>query len=305
MSTNDPSCCPCHNYHELKDEDIPLLKKYLDLAQYEESNHNLVNLIMWRDYFPLWINPQEHYLSLIGKHLNKWFMYMPLCEPGYFEEAVVKTEECFRSTNTPFMMSCYTEQNALRALKAIPELEMIEDRDGFDYVYETEKMRTFAGKKLQKKRNHLNAFYKENEGHWVYEDITPDNIPEVKEFLVNWRLDDPDEFLKEEKKGINEVFRLWEVLPCKGGLIRIDGKIVAFEIGSRTSVRMGQSNIEKADPNVRGAYQAILKEFIERHFKDLEYLNREDDMGLESLRHAKEALAPCFMIKKYRLEIKK
>ena len=68
---------------------------------------------------------------------------------------------------------------------------------------------------------------------------------------------------------------------------------------------MGQSNIEKADPNVRGAYQAILKEFIERHFKDLPYLNREDDMGLESLRHAKEALAPCFMIKKYRLEIKK
>ena len=75
----------------------------------------------------------------------------------------------------------------------------------------------------------------------------------------------------------------------------------AFIIGSHSSISMGQINVEKASPSVRGCYQAILKEYIERHLTTRKYLNREDDMGLETLRHAKQAYHPCMMIKKYRL----
>ena len=37
----------------------------------------------------------------------------------------------------------------------------IEERDYFDYVYDGESLRTLAGRKNQKKRNHLNYFLKE------------------------------------------------------------------------------------------------------------------------------------------------
>ena len=34
-------------------DDYPLIQRYLSLAQYEESNHNLVNMILWIDSYPL------------------------------------------------------------------------------------------------------------------------------------------------------------------------------------------------------------------------------------------------------------
>ena len=52
-----------------------------------------------------------------------------------------------------------------------------------DYVYEVASLKSFAGKKLQKKRNHLNAFYKEYDGRWSYESITSQNAQECIEFL--------------------------------------------------------------------------------------------------------------------------
>ena len=44
---------------------------------------------------------------------------------------------------------------------------------------------------------------------------------------------------------------------------------------------------------------AINKEFAEHAWGDVVYLNREEDMGHEGLRTAKESYHPEFMIKKY------
>ena len=41
-----------------------------------------------------------------------------------------------------------------------------EDRRYFDYVYDADALRRLAGKKYHKKKNHVNAFYKEYEGRY-------------------------------------------------------------------------------------------------------------------------------------------
>ena len=51
--------------------------------------------------------------------------------------------------------------------------------------------------------------------------------------------------LQEEKKGIKEVFRLWDKLPCDGGVLRIDGVIKAFIISSPLFDEVVQINVEK------------------------------------------------------------
>lgn len=293
--------CPCISYVQVKDEDIDVLMEYLKRAQYEESNHNVVNMIMWRNFYPLWMCRQPHYISLIGRHLGQWFMYMPLCEEMYFEEAVLCTKHYFDEANISFVMSCFTEKEMEKVKRLMPEIQVIEDRDGFDYIYEKEKFLTFGGKKLQKKRNHLNAFYKEYQNRYEYEELTSENLKECEAFLNQWKLKDEEAMSLEERKGVKEIFRLWDQLPCTGGLIRIDKEVKAFIIGSYSSERMGQINVEKADANIRGLYQAILKEYLHRHLKSCQYLNREDDMGLESLRRAKQAYHPCWMVHKYRL----
>ncbi|MEG1638979.1 MAG: phosphatidylglycerol lysyltransferase domain-containing protein, partial [Erysipelotrichaceae bacterium] len=171
----------------------------------------------------------------------------------------------------------------------------------FDYVYECEKLRTFSGKKLQKKRNHLNAFYTLYENHYLYESLNANNALECIAFLDEWKKDNEDEFLNQERIGVKRLLRNWDLLPQKGGIIRIDGEIKAFTIGSLLSSNMCQINVEKGDDEIRGIYQAMVKEFLTREFLDCTYVNREDDMGKENIRSAKEAYHPIFMIEKYRL----
>ena len=43
-----------HDFTQVDAHDIPLLKKYLALAAYEEANHNLVGFMTWLDAYPLW-----------------------------------------------------------------------------------------------------------------------------------------------------------------------------------------------------------------------------------------------------------
>ena len=50
------------------------------------------------------------------------------------------------------------------------------DRDGYDYLYEVERLAELGGKKLHAKRNHINRFV-ENNPTWTYEGITPATLP--------------------------------------------------------------------------------------------------------------------------------
>ncbi|MEF9919987.1 MAG: phosphatidylglycerol lysyltransferase domain-containing protein [Erysipelotrichaceae bacterium] len=289
------------DFETLTIDDISLVMKYLKLASYEESNHNIVNMILWMDVYPLWKCYNEHYLLLLGIHEKKLFLYMPLCKPEYFKEAILKAKSIFDFYKMPFILSCFTKEAMDITTEVFPNYHACSVRDSFDYVYECEKLRTFSGKKLQKKRNHLNAFYTLYENHYLYESLNANNALECIVFLDEWKKDNEDEFLNQERIGVKRLLRNWDLLPQKGGIIRIDGEIKAFTIGSLLSSNMCQINVEKGDDEIRGIYQAMVKEFLTREFLDCTYVNREDDMGKENIRSAKEAYHPIFMIEKYRL----
>ena len=63
---------------------------------------------------------------------------------------------------------------------------------------------------------------------------------------------------------------------------------------------------EKAFAHVQGAYPMINREFarhIRENVPEIRYLNREDDMGIEGLRKAKESYHPIFLEKYIAREI--
>lgn len=283
-------------------KDWSMIQSFLDKSSYEESNHNIVNMMLWLKEYPLFAKIEEHYLLLLGIHEGKLFIYMPLGEKEYYREAILDAKQIFDFYKIPFTLSCFTKDMVDVVISIFPEYEAIEERAAADYVYEAEKLRTFAGKKMQKKRNHLNAFLKEYEGRWLYESLNEENVIDCLDFLEKWRPDDPDDFLQSERLGVEKVLRLVNVLPYKGGLIRIDGKVEAFAIGSRLSSRMAQENIEKANGEIRGLYQLILREWLSHEYPQVELINREDDTGRENLRHAKMSLHPLYLIEKYRIQ---
>ena len=53
-------------------------------------------------------------------------------------------------------------------------------------------------------------------------------------------------------------------------------------------------HIEKAFADVPGAYPMINQQFAEHAAEGYQYVNREDDSGVEGLRRAKESYHPAF-----------
>ena len=63
--------------------------------------------------------------------------------------------------------------------------------------------------------------------------------------------------------------------------------------------------VEKAAADVNGAYPMVCRELARMLMKrhgELRFINREDDMGLESLRRSKESYKPLYRLKKYTAE---
>ena len=94
----------------------------------------------------------------------------------------------------------------------------------------------------------------------------------------------------------------YEELGLEGGLIRVYGEVVAFTIGDRLSADTYDVHFEKAYGELQGAYAMINREFarwVRARHPEIRYLNREDDMGVEGLRKAKQSYYPDLMVEKH------
>ena len=201
----------------------------------------------------------------------------------------------------PFEFHGIYESTMERFKRTMPEItEYTEDRDNWDYVYDREKLATLSGRKYHSKKNHYNAFIKEHPDY-VYEEINAANKDECIAFGKAWcaQRAETDPTIKCEACAIEEGLNNMEFLKIRGGLIRLDGQVKAFTFGEKVSEHTAVVHVEKADPNVRGLFTAINKDFVQNAWPDVQFINREEDMGKEGLRKAKESYNPIFMVKKY------
>lgn len=175
------------------------------------------------------------------------------------------------------------------------------ERDTFDYIYRSEDLITLKGKKYHGKRNHINRFETEHPD-WFYEPITSHNMQECLLFAQEWlqRQDSIHPGLTSEYQLIQTAFRWFDILGLVGGLLRVDGKVVAFSLGEPINQQVFVVHIEKAYPEITGAYPMINREFIKHEASSYEYINREEDLGIEGLRKAKLSYRPAILLEKYR-----
>ena len=92
--------------------------------------------------------------------------------------------------------------------------------------------------------------------------------------------------------------RLFKELELIGGILRIDGEIVAFTMGEPMSDDTFVVHIEKAYADIQGAYPMINQQFVEHECASYKYINREEDTGSEGLRKAKLSYRPAFLVEK-------
>ncbi len=174
-----------------------------------------------------------------------------------------------------------------------------ERRDAFDYIYLQTDLANLSGKKYHSKRNHISAFSKQYD--WQYREITEENIDDVLACAERWYKENSeryDKYMQCEHEGIKAILQNRTALNVKGGAIYVDGKVVAFTLGSPINDQVFDVHIEKALPEFATAYTVINNEFA-KTLGEYKYINREDDMGLEGLRKAKLSYKPEILLKKY------
>ena len=180
------------------------------------------------------------------------------------------------------------------------EYAITEVRDSFEYIYLRENLAELKGKKFHSKRNHINSFSKKYD--WHYESISEKNIADIRLCADKWykeKADKTDEDMLCEKQGLNMILSNMEVLGVKGGAIYVDGKVIAFTVGSPVNGEVFDIHIEKALAEYAEGYTIINREFAKNELSDYKYINREDDMGIEGLRKAKLSYNPDILLKKY------
>src|SRR5699024_8058162 len=225
--------------------------------------------------------------------------------PAGKDEAVKKALEALmeycRERKCPFRLYNVTEEHFAQLCGWFPDRFQIRyDRDAADYVYETEKLATLAGKKLHGKRNHINKF-KALYPDWSYESLNDDNVEECFQMALKWRnqngCDDDAEKNAEMCVTLNSL-RLYKELGLRGGVLKIGEKIAAFSVGEPLCSDTFVVHIEKAFPYIEGAYPMINQQFVMHECMDYTYVNREEDTGAEGLRKAKLSYRAVFMVEK-------
>ena len=116
---------------------------------------------------------------------------------------------------------------------------------------------------------------------------------------------DEAESLEAEVKGIHGIIQNCCQMEFRLGGIFIDGKLEAFSIGNyNPKEEMAIIDIEKANAAIPGIYQMINQQFLIHEFPQAKLVNREDDVGIEGLRKAKQSYNPIGYARKYWVEQK-
>lgn len=289
-------------FKKIELEDKALIDKYLEKKTYRSCELIFANVYLWSRFFPTEFAVVEDALVFRSfRESDSMSITFPAGEEAQIKKALDVLFDYFAEKNMPIRMHLVQEQEFALLEEWYPGRFTIEyDRDAADYVYETEKLTTLAGKKLHGKRNHINNFKKQYP-NWSYERITEDNQEDCFQMAMKWRQDhecEHDEEKRDEMCVTLNALRLREELGLVGGLLRIDGEVVAFTIGEPLNPDTFVVHIEKAFADIQGAYPMINQQFVEHEAQDYKYVNREEDTGAEGLRKAKLSYRPAFLVNK-------
>lgn len=297
-------------FHDVKTTDRELIQRYTLCGDRMNCDLSFANIISWRFLYNTQIAEVDGFLVFrfyTGHHLAymapvwkcKW-------EEGMrerFAAVVRQMRDDAIILGHPFLMLGVCSYMTKILEETFPDTFYIKpDRDHFDYIYTREKLATLSGKKLQGKRNHCNKFRK-SFPNYEYRPLTKDMIPECIAVEESWRAvtkedTDESEELSEELRSMTRVFDLWDEIGALGGTIWVDGKLIAFTFGCPITNTVFDVCVEKADTAYEGAFSIINQEFAQHLPEQYEYMNREEDLGIEGLRYAKLSYKPDILLEK-------
>ena len=176
-----------------------------------------------------------------------------------------------------------------------------------EYIYRMEDLVELHGSKLGKKKNLISQFKRLYPDYRVVP-LTEEQIPACRALADSWRKEkeqaahvDHEEGIEEEHEALEITFRNFAELSIRGVCIFVGDRLVAFSICSRVNSEQFTVHFEKNDPEFKGSGQIVNQETARALLPFGKYINREQDLGIEGLRHAKMSYRPLVLLRNYNL----
>ncbi|MCG6892696.1 MAG: phosphatidylglycerol lysyltransferase domain-containing protein [Desulfobacteraceae bacterium] len=180
-------------------------------------------------------------------------------------------------------------------------LSVEESRGQWDYLYTVDDLVRLSGNRLHKKKNLVRQFLRNYA--YTYRPMSGgivERARELQEDWCTWRDCESHEALTAENKAIERVLASWDSIHgLLGGALIVEEKMVAYTVAERLNAATMLIHFEKADPEYKGAYQAINQMFLEAEAEGVDRVNREQDLDDPGLRKAKTSYQPVDFLKKY------
>ncbi|MCO5386489.1 DUF2156 domain-containing protein [Desulfosporosinus sp.] len=293
------------NFKEIEISDKKWIDPLLVAADMSGCHQNFTNIFAWSKIYKYRVAQVNDFLVVKGVLNDSPYYFFP-AGTGDIKTVFEVLKQDAVSNGQEFVVAGISPENIAAMKEVFPDnFEYKVIRDNFDYVYLLDKLVTLKGNKLHSKRNYINRFIKMY-SDWSFEPISIENLAECWEMNLQWcRLNSHNENEHEianETCAVRRCFDNFSELGLEGGLIRAEGKVIAFTIGEKLNSDTYVIHIEKAFSEIAGAYQMINREFaavIQQNYPQLLYVNREEDMGFEGLRKAKLSYHPDKMEEKY------
>ncbi|MBQ6454250.1 MAG: GNAT family N-acetyltransferase [Coriobacteriales bacterium] len=281
--------------------DLATLRRYYADCDYQLCEYSALVKYMWRCNLNSDWTEAAGCLIIRNDIGGKICFDYPIPGPQGDEDAALEhIEEWCLETGTPLEISVVPVAKAPRLLVRYPRFKLINNRSWWDYVYDAEALRTFAGRHYSGQRNHINKFRK------LYPQAEWKVLGEDDGALIERFWDELDEAgAKQDEKAVKELRLSKEMLELRtlpfffaGGFV-LEGRLISIAMGEICGDTLHE-HIEKALPDFEGVYPATVQAFAQAFATDgVRYINRQDDVDDKGLRTSKLQYRPVTLAQKY------
>ena len=282
---------------------IDVIRPYFTHNENRLCDCTVGGTFIWRDYHQTEYAIESGDLYLKVEYPEPAFTPPRGKEPdkGSYERII---DYCV-ANNMSARLCAVSEPTLHRILELFPDAKARTDRNWSDYLYLSSDIAGLSGRKFSGQRNHINRFMRDHLT-WSFERITYDHVTVVKDFFEKYASehikDDSLAYVEGNRKALEVLDNLGAYGLC-GGVLYVGGEVAGASFGETVGDTLFV-HTEKADTAYNGSYPMLVNQFARMFVTDgIEYVNREEDDGVEGLRTSKLSYHPVELLHKYTVEL--
>lgn len=267
------------------------------------TNYSVTTLCGWQKCNELNIYFNEEFLILKITKLNIFISPLAASLQAY-AKAIDKIIEYMGDKPITIVVASTEQVDILQGKGFVCE----NIRAHAEYLYLAEALITLKGKKYNSKRNFINRF----PSPYAFREYQPQDFDAVMELFADWQenkiqheVEDMDKQIitrEWEREVILSVLGNMQMYNCFADVLVVDNKIAGFCLGEVLPTNVGAIYFQKADIAYRGIYPLIDNLFIKKRFADVQFVNKQEDMGLEGLRKSKLSYHPYMLVERWKAQ---